>query len=162
VRRGVTLGNRPHRGGISQILQLRIRSNFLTNCALAHMVRAAFGRGFPRELQAEPSLGPNDPAGDDDRLDELGRRIDAAREHIQEAKPRREPAGRVNVVYRLSMEFVAAVFVGVGLGLGFDYVTGLKPVGVILGSILGIATAFYTVVRAMRQMNADADDSKGK
>jgi ATP synthase protein I len=106
-------------------------------------------------------LGPNDPAdGDDERLDDLGRRIDAARDHIREAKPRVEPRGRVNVIYRLSMEFVAAVFVGVGLGLGFDYVTGWKPAGIIIGSILGIATAFYTVVRAMRQLNADNNQGK--
>ncbi|MBI1211987.1 MAG: hypothetical protein GC190_11025 [Alphaproteobacteria bacterium] len=107
-------------------------------------------------------MGPNDPANDDERLDELGRRIDAAREHIQEAKPRREPPGRVNVIYRLSMEFVAAVFVGFGLGWGFGKLTGWMLAGILLGAGLGIATAFYTVVRAMRQLNADADDSKGK
>jgi F0F1-type ATP synthase assembly protein I len=107
-------------------------------------------------------LGPNDPSnGDEERLDDLGRRIDAARDHTRKAEPAGEPPGRLNVVYRLSMEFVAAVFVGVGLGLGFDYVTGWKPAGILVGSILGIATAFYSVVRAIRQLNAE-NDKRGK
>lgn len=105
-------------------------------------------------------MGPNDPANDDERLDALGRRIDAAREHIQEAKPRQEPPGRLNVVYRLSMEFVAAIMVGLGLGWGFGYVTRWMLAGILIGSFLGIATAFYTVVRAMRQLNADNKEGK--
>ena len=108
-------------------------------------------------------MGPNDPADDDERLDELGRRIDAAREHnqSQRATPVKEPSGRLNVVYRVSTEFVAAVFVGIGLGLLFDYVTGWKPAGILLGSLLGIATAFYTVIRTMRQLNAE-NEKTGK
>jgi len=107
-------------------------------------------------------LGTNSPSdGDEDRLDDLGRRIDAAREHDRKAEPVAEPPGRLNVVYRLSVEFVASVFVGVGLGLGFDYLTGWKPAGILVGSLLGIATAFYSVIRAMRQLNAE-NDAKGK
>ncbi len=108
-------------------------------------------------------MGPNDPADDEERLDELGRRIDAAREQSssQEAKPVAEPSGRLNVVYRVSTEFVAAVFLGIALGLGFDYLTGWKPTGILLGSFLGIAAAFYTVIRTMRQLNAE-NDKTGK
>ena len=104
-------------------------------------------------------MGPNDPADDDDRLDELGRRIDAAREHnqSQRAEPVQESRGRLNVIYRVSTEFVAAVVVGFGLGWLFGYVTGWKLAGILLGSFLGIGTAFYTVIRTMRQLNADSD-----
>ena len=94
------------------------------------------------------------------RLDDLGRRIEAVREHTPEAKPA-QPSGRLNVVYRLSTEFVAAVFVGLAFGWGFDYVTGWKPVGIIAFSVLGIAAAFYAVFRAMRQLNAE-QDKEGK
>ena len=93
-------------------------------------------------------------------LDDLGRRIEAVRDHTPEAKPA-QSSGRLNVVYRLSTEFVAAVFVGIALGLGFDYVTGWKPVGIIVFSVLGIAAAFYSVFRAMRQLNAE-QDKEGK
>jgi F0F1-type ATP synthase assembly protein I len=37
----------------------------------------------------------------------------------------------------------------------------LKPIGILLFSVLGIAAAFYTVFRAMRQLNAE-QDNEGK
>jgi ATP synthase protein I len=102
--------------------------------------------------------GPDDDPGQK-RLDELGRKIEAVRE--QQPKPKPAPSGRLNVVYRLSTEFVAAVFVGLALGWGFDALTGWKPIGIILFSMLGFATAFYSVFRAMRQLNAE-QDKQGK
>ena len=95
---------------------------------------------------------------DQRRLDDLGKRIDAVRGQTPETKPA-QPSGRLNVIYRLSTEFVAAVFVGLALGWGFDAVTGLKPIGILLFSVLGIAAAFYTVVRAIRQLNAEQDNA---
>jgi ATP synthase protein I len=103
--------------------------------------------------------GPDDDP-DQKRLDELGRRIEAVRDQHPEAKPA-QPSGRLNVVYRLSTEFVAAVFVGLGLGWGFDALTGWKPVGIILFSMLGIAVAFYNVFRAARQLSAE-QEKEGK
>lgn len=102
--------------------------------------------------------GPDDDP-DDRRLDDLGRRIEAVRDQHPEAKPA-QPSGRLNVVYRLSTEFVAAVFVGLALGWGFDALTGWKPVGIILFSILGIGAAFYNVFRAARQLAAEQDKQK--
>lgn len=103
----------------------------------------------------------NDPTdqskdSDQERLDDLGRKIEAARGPEPETKPQ-QSSGRLNVVYRLSTEFVASVFVGLALGWGFDLVTGLKPVGIILFSVLGIGAAFYSVFRVMRELNADQD-----
>jgi ATP synthase protein I len=109
-------------------------------------------------LVTSQSGDSDDP--DKRHLDDLGRRIDAVRGQHPEAKPA-QPSGRLNVVYRLSTEFVAAVFVGLAMGWGFDYVTGLKPLGIIAFSVLGIAAAFYSVVRAMRQLNAE-QDKEGK
>lgn len=108
-------------------------------------------------MASDPPGNSDDP--DRGHLDDLGRRIGAARDQTPEAKP--APPGRFNVVYRLSTEFVAAVFVGLGLGWGFDYVTGLKPVGIILFSVLGIATAFYLVFRAAREIAAE-QEKEGK
>ena len=102
--------------------------------------------------------GPDDDP-DDRRLDDLGRRIEAVREQHPEAKPA-QPSGRLNVVYRLSTEVVAAVFVGLALGWGFDALTGWKPVGIILFSMLGIGAAFYNVFRAARQLSAEQDKQK--
>jgi ATP synthase protein I len=99
--------------------------------------------------------GSNDDP-DKRHLDDLGRRIEAVREHQPQAAPA-QPPGRLNIVYRLSTEFVAAIFVGLGLGWGFDAVTGWRPVGIIVFSMLGFAAAFYSVFRAMRQLNAPPD-----
>ncbi len=99
--------------------------------------------------------GPDDDPGQK-RLDDLGRRIEAVRDQHPEAKPA-QPSGRLNVVYRISTEFVAAVFVGMALGWGFDALTGWKPAGIILFSVLGIAAAFYNVFRAARQLSAEQD-----
>ena len=127
------------------------------------MFRADFGGGFVRPSGACPLVshqsGPDDDP-DQKRLDELGRRIEAVRDQHPGAKTA-EPSDRLNVVYRLSTEFVAAVFVGLALGWGFDALTGWKPVGIILFSMLGFAAAFYAVVRAMRQLNAE-QDKQGK
>ena len=101
--------------------------------------------------------GPDDDPGQK-RLDDLGRRIEAARDLPPETKP--APSGRLNVIYRLSTEFVAAVFVGLAFGWGFDALTGWKPVGIISFSILGIVAAFYTVFRAARQIAAEQDKQK--
>jgi F0F1-type ATP synthase assembly protein I len=59
-----------------------------------------------------------------------------------EAGPQ-QSSGSHNIAYRLPTEFVAAVFVGAAMGWGFDTLTGLKPVGIIAFSILGIVAAFF-------------------
>ena len=112
----------------------------------------------PRGPLATIQSGPDDDP-DQKRLDDLGRKIEAVRELQPKAKP--ASSGRLNVVYRLSTEFVAAVFVGLALGWGFDTLTGWKPFGILVFSILGIAAAFYNVFRAARQLNAE-QDKQGK
>jgi ATP synthase protein I len=109
-------------------------------------------------LATNPSDQSEDP--DQERLDALGRKIEAARKTAPESVPAR-PSGHVNIAYRLSTEFVASVFVGLALGWGFDALTGLRPVGIFVFSILGIAAAFYSVFRVMRELNA-AQKKEGK
>jgi len=106
---------------------------------------------YPKDQSEDP---------DQDRLDELGRKIEAARGASPEPGPQRPSTGR-NLAYRLPTEFVAAVFVGAALGWGFDRLTGLKPIGIVLFTLLGIAAAFYSVFRAMRQLAAE-QEKEGK
>jgi ATP synthase protein I len=121
------------------------------------MVRATFGGGFQRPRTPDPLA--QDPADqrenpDKDRLDDLGRKIEAARGSTSDSV-QKTPSGGLNIAYRLSTEFVASVFVGAALGWGFDFVTGLRPVGIILFSILGVVAAFYSVFRAARELAAE-------
>jgi ATP synthase protein I len=106
----------------------------------------------------------NDPTdqsenADQERLDELGRKIEAARKSSPEQGPQRS-SGSHNLAYRLPTEFVAAVFVGAAFGWGFDVITGLKPVGIIVFTILGIVAAFSLVFRLVRKPDADKNEGK--
>ena len=104
-------------------------------------------------MATNPTDQSEDP--DQERLDELGRKIEAARGTAPEKKGPAAPSGHINIAYRLSTEFVASVFVGAALGWGFDTLTGLKPVGILLFSVLGVAAAFYSIFRAMRELTAE-------
>lgn len=90
---------------------------------------------------------PDRPSSSDD----LGRRLKAARERAGlETKP---PVGRVDqtgmgVGFRIAVEFLSALIVGIGLGLVLDGWLGTKPWMLILFFILGSAAGFLNVVRA--------------
>ena len=60
-------------------------------------------------------------------------------------------AGRA---FRLASEFVAAVIVGVALGLALDAVFGTRPILMIVLLLLGFAAGVLNVVRAAAEMNA--------
>ncbi len=62
-------------------------------------------------------------------------------------------AGRA---FRLASEFVAAVIVGVALGLALDAVFGTRPILMIVLLLLGFAAGVLNVVRAAAEMNASA------
>lgn len=62
-------------------------------------------------------------------------------------------AGRA---FRLASEFVAAVIVGVALGLALDAVFGTRPILMIVLLLLGFAAGVLNVVRAAAEMNAGA------
>ena len=110
----------------------------------------------PRGPLAITQSGPDDDPGQK-RLDDLGRRIEAVRDQHPEPKP---APSSLSAVWRLSTELVAAVFVGAALGIGFDRLTGLRPLGIILFLILGIAAGFTMVFRTARLMDAQAKDQK--
>jgi ATP synthase protein I len=103
--------------------------------------------------------GPDDDP-DQKRLDELGRRIEAVRDQHPEAKPA-QPSS-LAIVWRISTEFVAAVFVGAAFGIGFDRLTGLRPLGIILFLILGVAAGFTMVFRTARLLDEPPQDQQGK
>ncbi len=110
----------------------------------------------PQRALVTYQSGPNDDP-DQKRLDDLGRRIEAVRDLHPEAKP---APSSLSVVWRLSTELVAAVFVGAALGIGFDRLTGLRPLGIILFLVLGVAAGFTMVFRTARLLDAQAKDQK--
>jgi ATP synthase protein I len=96
-----------------------------------------------------------------DDLDDLGRKIDDARRaHTPETPASAPPSSALGLAFRMSTELVAAVVVGLFLGLGFDALFNTRPVGLLLFLGFGIAAGFFTVFRTAKRMNAAAQAPK--
>jgi ATP synthase protein I len=91
---------------------------------------------------------PSDP------LARLGERLEKARRRSSEHEGE-EPAsapGGLGYGFRVGIELVSALAVGVGLGFLADRFIGTRPWGVILGFFLGAAAGMLNAIRAMREL----------
>ena len=96
--------------------------------------------------------------GEDKRppsLDNLGERLRAAREHRGADRQTNKtlsggPPGMSGLGWalRIGVEMVAALVVGVGIGLGLDWWLGTKPWFLVVFFLLGSAAAILNVWRA--------------
>ena len=89
--------------------------------------------------------------------DDLGQRIARAQAKrpvsaAAEQMRQREMSG-MGRGFRLASEFVAAIIVGVGLGLLVDYFLPTRPWGLVVLMLLGFAAGIVNVVRATADMN---------
>ncbi len=137
----------------------------LTCCKRMDSVRALV-RGF---LLAGSPFQPSrkdkplsDPSKSD--LDALQQRIDAKRE-AHEDKTEDAPRSAWSLGMRYGSEFFAGVLVGAGLGFLVDFVAGIGPWGLMIGTMFGFASGTLNVVRAAREINSEmsgqSDDSVG-
>ena len=69
---------------------------------------------------------------------------------FNESKPKKESGASFG--FKISTELVAALFVGVGIGLIVDNFLGTKPFGLIIFFILGAFAGFLNVYRVMRRI----------
>jgi len=93
---------------------------------------------------------------DDDRLDDLGKRIEAAKDrgrHRSGGQQTNSTSG-LGVGLRIATELVAALVVSVGIGIVLDRWLGTTPWLLILFFILGAATGFRNVVRVANNYDA--------
>ena len=96
---------------------------------------------------------PDDPSS----LQDLDRRLKAARERRQGAsKPGRHAISSrgMNVGFRIAVELLAALVVGVGLGVVLDRWLGTSPWLLILGFFLGCGGALNNVMRTAKELEA--------
>ena len=97
----------------------------------------------------------------DDRLQDLGKRVDAARAKRAE-RTTGGPSGRgpaasgMATGLRIAVEMIAGLAVGVGGGLYLDKQFGTAPWLLIVGFILGSGAAFANVMRTARELDAKA------
>jgi ATP synthase protein I len=87
----------------------------------------------------------------DDRLKELRERIETA-EIINTPNVSNKKNNGAGFGFKISTEIIAALVVGVGIGLIVDKYLGTKPFGLIIFFIFGALAGFLNVYRVMRRI----------
>ena len=88
---------------------------------------------------------------DEDRLKNLKKRIDTAKS-INSPPPKEKKESGAGFGFKISSEIIAALVVGVGIGLIVDKYLGTKPFGLIIFFIFGAIAGFLNVYRVMRRI----------
>ena len=88
---------------------------------------------------------------DDDKLQKLKERIDTA-ETTNSPPPKQKKQRGAGFGFKISTEIIAALVVGVGIGLIVDKYLGTKPFGLIIFFIFGAIAGFLNVYRVMRRI----------
>ena len=87
----------------------------------------------------------------DDKLQKLKERIDTA-ETTNSPPPKQKKQSGAGFGFKISTEIIAALVVGVGIGLIVDKYLGTKPFGLIIFFIFGALAGFLNVYRVMRRI----------
>ena len=87
----------------------------------------------------------------DNKINELKDKINhIENKKINESTPKKENSAGFG--FKISTELVAALIVGVGMGLIVDNYLGTKPFGLIIFFILGAFAGFLNIYRVMRRI----------
>ena len=84
------------------------------------------------------------------KLESLKEKISHLQKHVE--KPKDKKNSGAGFGFKISTEIVAALVVGVGIGLIVDNYFGTKPFGLIIFFILGAFAGFLNVYRIMRRI----------
>ena len=88
---------------------------------------------------------------DEDKLRELKDRIETAKSSNTPNTKKNKESG-AGFGFKISTEIIAALIVGVGIGLIVDKYLGTKPFGLIIFFIFGALAGFLNVYRVMRRI----------
>ena len=88
---------------------------------------------------------------EDDKIAKLKEKIENIEQNKQNASQPKKQSG-AGFGFKISTELVAALVVGVGIGLLVDNYLGTKPFGLIIFFILGAFAGFLNVYRVMRRI----------
>ena len=86
-----------------------------------------------------------------DKLKNLKERIETA-ETSNSSTPKKKKESGAGFGFKISTEIIAALVVGVGIGLLVDKYLGTKPFGLIIFFIFGAIAGFLNVYRVMRRI----------
>jgi len=88
---------------------------------------------------------------DENKLRELKDRIETAKSSNTPSTKKNKESG-AGFGFKISTEIIAALVVGVGIGLIVDKYLGTKPFGLIIFFIFGALAGFLNVYRVMRRI----------
>ena len=88
---------------------------------------------------------------DENKLKELKDRIETANSS-NTANTKKNKESGAGFGFKISTEIIAALVVGVGIGLIVDKYLGTKPFGLIIFFIFGALAGFLNVYRVMRRI----------
>ena len=88
---------------------------------------------------------------EDDKIAKLKEKIENIEQNKQNVSQLKKQSG-AGFGFKISTELVAALVVGVGIGLLVDNYLGTKPFGLIIFFILGAFAGFLNVYRVMRRI----------
>ncbi|HVH74942.1 MAG TPA: AtpZ/AtpI family protein [Stellaceae bacterium] len=94
-------------------------------------------------------MSENEPP---DPLAGLGERLAKARRQIEQQRPAEggaAPQGLAGLGFRIGIELVASLAVGVALGWVVDRLAHTRPWGIVAGFVLGAAAGLLNVMRAV-------------
>ena len=88
---------------------------------------------------------------DEEKLQELKKRIQTAKSTNTPLKNTKKESG-AGFGFKISTEIIAALVVGVGIGLIVDKYLDTKPFGLIIFFIFGALAGFLNIYRVMRRI----------
>lgn len=91
-------------------------------------------------------------APDPNRLNQLSERIAAAKK-LHEPKPREESKiGQAQHAWRMIIELVVGIGIGVSIGYGFDVLLGTMPWFLVLFTLLGFAAGVNVMLKTAKEL----------
>ena len=84
-------------------------------------------------------------------LDKLDRKLEEFKSKKEKDSPKRIKVQ--NDGWRMIIELVTGMLLGVSLGLGLDYIIGSEPIFLIIFSLLGFMAGVKTMMATARKMN---------
>ena len=84
-------------------------------------------------------------------LDKLDRKLEEFKSKKEKISPKQIKVQ--NDGWRMIIELVTGMLLGVGLGLGLDYMIGSEPIFLIIFSLLGFMAGVKTMMATAKKMN---------
>ena len=86
-----------------------------------------------------------------ENLDKLDKKLEEFKSKIEKDSPK--PLRVQNDGWRMVIELVVGMLIGVGLGMTFDYLVGSEPIFLIIFSLLGFIAGVKTMMATAKRMN---------